>query len=145
MITMKRIHQMRHPNTPFTLIAALADTPDTPVVTDDVLDWSCRYVEHYLRQTLEVMRGRIADSDVQRMRNEMLQAIRDAGPRGVTETEMHRSPIFTRYSKRDRADAIDSLTRAHLIAEQLVGHGSGPGRPRRALVAIDPDQVDLAS
>jgi hypothetical protein len=117
------------------LICTLSDTPDTPVITTDIVDWCFSYVEYFLHQTLHALRTRVADSATERTRNRMLEAIRAAGERGVTTRELHRGKAFIGIPTRERRDAIESLIAAELVAWTTVQH-SGAGRPRTALVAL---------
>lgn len=118
------------------LICGLADTPDTPMVTLDVFDWAASYVRFFLHQTIASVRERVSDTQTRRVRNTLLAAIRQAGERGITNYELHRLKQFIDVPKRDRVDAIDSLLAAELIVWADVQQ-TGPGRPRRALVALD--------
>jgi hypothetical protein len=117
------------------LICTLSDTPDTPVITTEIVDWCFSYVEYFLHQTLHALRTRVADSATERTRNRMLEAIRAAGERGVTTRELHRGKAFIGIPTRERRDAIESLIAAELVAWTPVQH-SGAGRPRTALVAL---------
>lgn len=119
------------------LICGLADTPDTPMVTSDVFDWSASYVRFFLLQTVRKLRERVADSATERVRNAILTAVRSAGDRGVTNRELHRGKAFITISRRERVEAIESLLEAELIAWADLPPGEAGGRPRRALVAID--------
>jgi hypothetical protein len=116
------------------LICALSDTPDTPTITTDIVDWCFSYVEFFLHQTLHSLRTRVADSTTERTRNQVLAAIRLAGERGVTNRDLNRGKAFIGLPKRDRQDAIESLLAAELVAWATV---QTPGRARVALVALD--------
>lgn len=119
------------------LITALADAPDTPYVTSDVLDWSVSYVRFFLLQTIRAIRDRVADTGPERVRNAVLGAIRAAGDRGVTNRELHRGKAFVTLSRRERVETIESLLEAELIAWAEVPASDEGGRPRKALLAID--------
>jgi hypothetical protein len=115
------------------LIVAMADAPDTPVVTDDCLDWAVRYVRFFLEQTIAAIRERVADTTTERTRNTVLAAIRAAGAQGLTNREINRAKTLIGLPKRDRIDAMESLLAAELIGRVTIATG---GRPREALVAI---------
>jgi hypothetical protein len=124
------------------LICTLADTPDTPVITTDIVDWCFAYVEYFLHQTLHALRTRVADTATERTRNQVLAAIRAAGPRGVTNRDLNRGKAFIGLPRRERQEAIDSLLAAELVAWVTV---ETPGRHRMALVALaDQDDADEA-
>lgn len=116
------------------LICTLSDTPDTPVITTDIVDWCCAYVEAFLHQTLHALRTRVADTATERMRNQVLAAIRAAGARGVTNRDLNRGKAFIGLPRRDRQEAIESLLAAELVAWTTV---ETTGRPRMALVALE--------
>jgi hypothetical protein len=118
------------------LICALADTPDTPIVTVDCFEWAATYVRFFLLQTIEALRSRVADSATERTRNQILLAIRLAGERGVTNRELNRGKAFIGIPRRDRAEAIESLLAAELVAWVDVAIPERGGRPRRALVGL---------
>ena len=121
-------------------LAILADTPDTPMVTSDVFDWSASYVRFFLLQTVRALRERVADSVTARVRNTILSAIRAAGEQGITNRELHRSKAFVTIARRERGEAIESLLEAELIAWTDV---PTTGRTRRALVALQDDAAEL--
>lgn len=126
------------------LIAALADTPDTPSVTSDVFDWAARFARACLEQTLGALRSRVADSESERTRNEFLAAIRAAGERGVTERELGQRKPFVSVKRRERLDTVNDLVAADLVVKTEVHDGSR-GRPRVAWVALCDNHSDDAS
>lgn len=117
------------------LILALSHDAEAPEISGELLDWACRYVTHYLHQTIAALRSRLADSDTERHRNTVLEAIRLAGPRGLTTRELHRTRGIVAIRKHDRDAALESLLTAELVAWTEIPH-DGPGRPRHALVAL---------
>jgi hypothetical protein len=117
------------------LVCALADTPDTPIVTVDCFDWSAAYIRFFLMQTIDALKHRVADTATERTRNTILTAIRDAGTRGVTNRELHRGKAFIGLPRRDRVEAIESLLVAELVVWTDVPTEKA-GRPRKALIAI---------
>lgn len=121
------------------LICGLADTPDTPIVTVDCVDWATAYVRFFLEQTIALVKSRVADSHTERVRNTVLNAIRAAGARGITERDLHRDKAFIGLPTRDRRDAIESLLAGELIVWADIPR-DGSGRPRHAIVAIMADQ-----
>lgn len=123
------------------LICTLSDTPDTPVITTDIIDWCFAYVEYFLHQTLHALRTRVADSATERTRNRLLEAIRAAGPRGISTRDYHRGKAFIGIPMRERREAIDSLLAAELVAWVTVDPGRLGGRPRTALVALAEDEA----
>lgn len=119
------------------LICGLADAPDAPAVTIDVLEWAFRYVRFYLEQTVGVLRRRLADSEHERARNRVYELIRAAGARGVTDVEFNKKPfVGLARGKRERYELLESLLKAEEIAWVDVPQGPQGGRPRRALIAI---------
>lgn len=121
------------------LVCTLSDTPDTPEITTDIVDWCFSYVEYFLHQTLHALRTRVADSSTERTRNQVLQLIRETGARGVTARELNRAKLFYGMPHRDRREAIDSLLTAELVAWTIV-ESNRAGRPRHALVALAEDE-----
>jgi hypothetical protein len=125
------------------LICTLSDTPDTPVITTDIIDWCFSYVEYFLHQTLHALRTRVADSTTERTRNRLLEAIRAAGTRGISTRDYHRGKAFIGIPMRERREAIDSLIAAELVAWTTVDAGAKGGRPRQALVALADEAGEL--
>jgi hypothetical protein len=117
------------------LVATMGEQPDRPVITADIYEWASSYVRFFLHQTIEAVRHRVADSQTERTRNQILAAIREAGERGVTHREINRGKAFIGLAKRERLEAIESLLAAELVAWSDVPTEHA-GRPRRALVAI---------
>jgi hypothetical protein len=122
------------------LICTLADTPETPTITLDIIDWCCEYVLFFLHQTLASLRTRVADSETERKNNQILSIIRAAGEHGITNRDLERNKVFKGIPKRERKEAVDSLIAAELIAWTLIEHGHA-GRPRMAFVALNEDEA----
>jgi len=124
------------------LIAALAESPESPSITADLIDWCFSYVRFFLDQTVTMLRDRVADSSVERVRNTIYSAIKEAGAEGVANRDLHRGKRFISIPKRERMEAIESLLQAELVMWTEI---TGGGRPRKALVAVaqdDPHQDD---
>jgi len=119
------------------LVCTLSDTPDTPMITTDIVDWCIEYVTFFLHQTLAALRTRVADSATERTRNQVLAIIRAAGARGITKRDLDRDKAFYGIPTRDRQDAIQSLVNAELIAWATIDGSPLGGRPRLAWVALN--------
>jgi hypothetical protein len=119
------------------LIVAMADTPETPVITTDCFDWAASYVRFFLLQTVRALRERLADTHTERTRNTVLAAIRAAGLAGITNRELHRTKVLIALPRRERLEAIEALVNAELVAWVDVPSGEKGGRPRHALVAVE--------
>lgn len=121
------------------LIIAMSDTPDTPMVTSDCFEWARDYVRYFLEQTIAAVRDRVADSHTERTSQIILRAIRMAGPGGLRERMMMRGKIKG-IPKRERVDALETLEAAELIKCVEVKTG-GPGRPKKVWIALDEDEA----
>jgi hypothetical protein len=124
------------------LVCTLSDTPDTPMITTDIVDWCIEYVTFFLHQTLAALRTRVADSATERTRNQILAIVRNAGWRGITKRELDRDKAFYGIPVRDRQDAIASLQSAELIGWGSVAASDLGGRPRHAWFALDDAETE---
>lgn len=118
------------------LICSLSDAPDTPMVTVDCLDWAVQYVRFFLEQTVAAVGERVADTQTERTRNVVLNAVRSSGARGMTNRELNRAKTLIGLPHRDRRDTIESLLAAELVVWTDIPQ-RGPGHPRHALVAVE--------
>lgn len=125
------------------LIAALAEDPASDMIDDHHAAWGVSVAEWALSRLIPSVQERMADSPVHALRQKLLSALKQAGPKGMTNRELMRSPVFRGVTKRDREETTQWV--------QEAGHAGwgdvqfmGAGRPRWALIAAIPSQSEAA-
>ena len=79
------------------------------------------------------MQERLSDSPVHALRNRFLEALREAGARGLTLREITRSRVFRGVVKRDREETIQWVQEAGFAGWCDLGASEKGGRSRTAL------------
>jgi len=118
------------------LIVALSENPQASSVEARHMEWSVAYVKFCLDQSIKEFRMQISGSPHERDKKEVLQALRNAGAKGVSQKEMLKTPPFSRHRPRDLKEIVSALDGAGLVALEVIKK-AGPGRPREAYVALD--------
>ena len=114
-------------------IHTLSGDPAQRVINCDSVIWAIDYVQYSLQLTTWNARLHMADSEYQGHYNDMLQAIRTCGEKGVTTRELNRPP-FTRWPKKLREEILEQLVTGGLVAHGVVRQHSC--KPRQAWVAL---------
>ncbi|MCX4025191.1 PriCT-2 domain-containing protein [Endozoicomonas sp. SM1973] len=114
-------------------IRALSNNPKSRYIQLDDVKWAMDFVSYSINVTRFAAQNRMADSEYQKNYNEILEAFRCAGNKGITEREFNRG-VFSKWSKKVRMEIRDTLIAAELIK---YGRVEGiAGRPRHAFVAM---------
>lgn len=116
------------------LIAALAEDPNALMITEAHAAWGIAVAGYQLQQLIPAVQERLADSPVHALRNRFLEALREAGARGLTMKEITRSRVFRGVLKRDRDETVQWVQEAGFAGWGDVSSGPTGGRPRFALV-----------
>lgn len=106
------------------MVFAIARNPIVPIIEHDdldiaeaLVDWSCRYVT---KMALE----HVADSQVERETNKVLQLLREANGEWITRTELTRR---LNMKKRDRDELLTDLVEVQQVVEVSAEQGErGP-------------------
>jgi hypothetical protein len=120
------------------LICALSRDPYAQSVEQQDADWAIQYIDFCGRQTVHAVNDQMAGSDHERDRTTVLEAIRAAGAKGVTNQDMRRVRPFASYDNLKLNGIIKELTEGRLIDSRNVSTTRQGGRPRIAYVALDP-------
>ncbi len=104
--------------------------------------WAIDFVKHVLGRMEREIAARVADSEFGQFAKAALVAIREAGPRGVTERELGRAyHKFKGLPPNQRDAVIQMLCRNEEIFSHTYPPASGKGRPRQVLIASEFDSV----
>lgn len=108
------------------LLAALMDNPQAEIVSEDNMRWAIWWTKNSFIKLLEQLKCRVSSSDYEGMKLEALNAIREAGPSGITLTSMFKRKPFSAWRKRDRDEVLNDLQSADLVfSEQKEADGRG--------------------
>jgi hypothetical protein len=120
------------------LLLAVADNVTTPFIQPEHAEWAIAYVRHYTAQTIEAVRRYLNGSQFGQWRQAVLDALRRAGERGLTDRELARnSRVYAGLEPRMRDSLTRSLRDDGLIELKDLGAGpSGRGRKRVAWLAL---------
>ena len=117
------------------LIAALAEDPHATTIALSHAEWGVAVAGYQLQQLIPAVQSRLADSPVHALRNRFLEALKDAGERGLTMREVTRSRVFRGVLKRDRDETLQWVQEAGFAGWCEFESGPHGGRARTALVA----------
>ncbi|MBY0490610.1 MAG: bifunctional DNA primase/polymerase [Gemmatimonadaceae bacterium] len=116
------------------LLAALAEDPDAVTVDEPHARWGIAVAGYQLQQLIPAVQERLSDSPVHALRNRFLEALREAGERGLTIKEITRHRVFRGVVKRDREETVQWVQEAGFAGWLELGSSPTGGRPRHALV-----------
>lgn len=126
------------------LVGALCDSQQAPfTVQGPHAAWAIQYVRHHAERTVQRLVTSVHDSEFEAAKQQVMQLLRKAGERGMTEREMDKSSRrFRSMTQRQQIELLNSL--------QFVGHAQrvtstptwGRGKPRTAWVAMAADIND---
>ena len=103
--------------------------------------WAIEYIEHHSRRLIETLGSRLHEGEFGALKQHVLDLIRRAGERGMTQRELNKySRKFYALKPREQNDVIIGLQQSCLIDEREIPTKSGRGRKRKALVAIDVEE-----
>jgi phage/plasmid primase-like uncharacterized protein len=118
------------------MIVQISIDPRSEIITPEAVDWAIKYMRFAVNQTANVLKMKMAGSTFEADKKEVLEAIRGTGDRGVSWSEMQKTPPYSKHKKRDMGDIMDALMAAELVSVERVATGKR-GRPREAYVAIE--------
>lgn len=112
------------------LIAALAT--DSKAVEREHAAWGVEVSRHLLEHLIPTVQDQVADSPLAALRNRFLAEVRGTGPRGLSEKDLKRLPLFRGVARRDRDEVVAWTLETHQ-AEWGIRTHTGAGRPTRVL------------
>ncbi|MCU0990261.1 MAG: bifunctional DNA primase/polymerase [Xanthomonadales bacterium] len=108
--------------------------------------WAISYVRHHAVRTVARLRTCVANSEFGRFRLEVLDLIRKAGGRGMTERDLSRaSARFREVPQRQQVEMLTSLQFTGDIQRVEIPSMSNRGRKRVAWVAADEAEESITS
>lgn len=113
------------------MLEAIARDPIAPVIDAELLDSARRLVDWFTQYAETYVSSKVADNDIQREVNRIRALIADAGPRGLTTTELTKKTQAMR--KRDRDDHIKTLIESGQVVAHKIETGE-KGRPAQVFV-----------
>lgn len=117
------------------MIVSKSIDPKNMMINENSMRWAIDYIKHCDYSFIEVAKKKIVNSQYEKDKNEILEAIEGAGKSGVTRREMGRRRPFKSFKKAELEEILDDLATSELIDELNVRKGM-PGRARISFVAI---------
>jgi len=118
------------------MILALSDDPWAKTVEASHAEYAIQYMRAASSVMVHESSARMADSKFEADTNSIYQAIRSAGPNGVTESEMRRKKPFKSFPDKSLGELLKSLKGGTMIdIVKIADGGKGKGRGRTAWVA----------
>lgn len=106
------------------LTVAVGVDPSTPVITGDILRWAAGVAAYSTQTFVAEADMRLADSDRERNFNRVLEIIRDAGAKGITEGQVSDKIRSLRgYDLRDILTSVEEAGHAVLRMRNPIGRG----------------------
>lgn len=113
---------------------------DCRTIGADHARWAIDYVRHYTIKTVDRLATTVADSEFEAVCLQVLNLIRQAGERGLSEREInHQARKYRGLEPRGRANVMTVLVNNGDVANVVFPTFSGRGHPRKAWVAISVD------
>lgn len=101
------------------------------------------YARQHAVRIVDRLATAVADSEFQGLQNQVLDVLRAAGPKGLTEREInHYSRKFRAVDKRAKINVLDTLAYTGDAARCEFPPASGRGKPRLAWVAVQDNNGD---
>lgn len=118
------------------LICALAENPLATVIKKEHMAWAIAWVKHNFTTLSDRLKMTLSSSDFEGWKKECLQALRAAGERGVSVSEMKKVQPFAKYREKDLNEILKALVEAELsvIGNRVTGTR---GRPTQVYLAIE--------
>lgn len=105
--------------------------------------WAVNYVRSNALRTADRLASEIADSEFQATRNQVINLVRKAGDRGMTERDISTSSRrFSALDQRGQSNVMNSLAHIGDVVRVELASASGRGRKRIAWVAVNDDNAD---
>jgi Bifunctional DNA primase/polymerase, N-terminal/Primase C terminal 2 (PriCT-2)/Protein of unknown function (DUF3987) len=115
----------------------------SPSIGKDHSQLAINYVRHHFKRIVHKLKTVVADSEFEGLLKQVLEMIREAGERGVTERELNqKSRKFRAIDKRQKINVLDTLVFNGDISKCEFPPASGRGGNRVAWVAIDGDKTE---
>jgi len=118
------------------MMVELAKNPFSSMILEDSSKSAICYLDKLSSLTVTDIRENLSGSIYQKMKQEILLAIR-SDMAGVTERDMHRKTPFSKWKDRELAEVLQSLVKAELVVAKNTREGK-PGKPRMAFFALNP-------
>lgn len=106
------------------LLKAITDCPQRPAISCADLDWGMTIARSCLNILIRGVDSHVADNEYERDSKRILAIIQNAGPGGITRSQVTRASRAMDTRRRD--DIIRSLIEAELIRHEA--YGTGPAR-----------------
>jgi hypothetical protein len=118
------------------LIIALSRNPNASTIGKQDALLAVDYIRNQSFMAVQEVRERMTQSQFAADKRVVLDAIKTAGERGLTHSEMQRQPPCSQYKERDLSEILKMLQLAELASYVNVNDGER-GRPRLAWVATE--------
>lgn len=117
---------------------AVCENAENPVVTDLIADWCIAYVVFYGKRFMRAAATNVADGEFHRLYLNVLELIRRAGSKGMTQRDLSRhSRLFASTKPNDRDQVFKALLIENQIMQVSIQKSFGAGRKRVCFITPD--------
>lgn len=120
-------------------VVAIGVDPHAPIVTREMIEWGFALSWLSVESVIDEIKGRLADSDYQRLYLEVRRHIEKAGRQGLTRTELKRK-LNGKMEIRKFDDIIENLRSADDVDVRMVGGAKGGPTAMRFVFLPDGDE-----
>jgi phage/plasmid primase-like uncharacterized protein len=117
------------------LIYALSENPDATIISRNHIEWCIKYVKMCLNDTIDRLKFKISHSEFEQDKKQVLQALRDIAPQGITWSQMQKEAPYSAHRPKDLKEILEALKDAELIGDEQY-KPTGGGRPSIRWVAL---------
>jgi hypothetical protein len=110
-----------------------------PVVTEELAKWCINYCRQSFLAMADAARKNVGGTEYGKARQKLLNAIIEAGARGLTHRDINR--LFKGTRQKEAREVLKHLQDAGEVAFAEIQH-NGAGRKREAWVAVDDSNAD---
>jgi hypothetical protein len=125
------------------LIAALSIDPLAQNICEQAVKWAVDYTNYSFEQAIAATQEYMVGSEYEKSLNEVLTAVRSAGPNGVTVRDMRRQKPFRKFDKKTLEMILTDLMTGEYITLADTRAGQ-PGRGGWPMWPWTVDSADLA-
>lgn len=110
------------------LIHALSKDARAKEIGADDVQWAIEYIKYCLERTIDRLKITISHSSFEGQKKEILSALRECSPDGITWAQMQKTPPYSQHKPKDLKEIMQSLKDADLAYDEPY-QPEGRGRP----------------
>lgn len=102
------------------LICALSENINSELVEKHHIEWASNYIKSCTNRVLSEFKHHISGSEFEAKKKEALTALRNAGQKGISLSDMNKKQPFAKWPPKDRREILGALEEAELAFKDAV-------------------------